>query len=174
MRKGKNRVCINCGKLIRPGGMGGHVRLAHGITVMNVRDIRGDVPADVRDVRVQHPSDYVPKRAVVETKVISVSVHQTPIVLEEVSFVRYCSCCGGNMKLFEKKFGKASLSHDALWVICNECLKKYKKEDVHEETKYGTLGLWWYIPDSRNQSLRIDKHFTENRILLSEFLKYSS
>ncbi|MDP3003627.1 MAG: hypothetical protein Q8N38_10925 [Bacteroidales bacterium] len=74
MRKGKNRVCSICGKLIRPGGMGGHVRLAHGITVIvkhvrdirgdvpaDVRDMRGDVPADVRDVRVQRPSDNVKK-----------------------------------------------------------------------------------------------------------------
>lgn len=52
MRKGKNRVCSICGKLIRPGGMGGHVRLAHEITVIvkHVRDIRGEVPGDVHDV----------------------------------------------------------------------------------------------------------------------------
>lgn len=87
MRKGKNRVCSICDKLIRPGGMGGHVRLAHGIKVKTivkyVRDVRGDVPGgvgdvpgdmhdvrDVRDVRhVQRPSDYVPKRVVVETQI---------------------------------------------------------------------------------------------------------
>jgi len=76
MRKGKNRVCSICGKLIRPGGMDGHVRLAHGITekiiVKHVRDIRADVPVGVRDVcdvRIQRPSDYVLKRDVVETRI---------------------------------------------------------------------------------------------------------
>lgn len=61
MRKGKNRVCSICAKLIRPGGMGGHVRLAHGTTVKtivkNVRDVRGDVPGDVCDIR-----DLCPQR----------------------------------------------------------------------------------------------------------------
>lgn len=65
MRKGKNRVCSVCSKLIRPRGMGGHMRLAHGITVKtivkHVHDVRGDVPGDVRDLRVQSQNDYLKK-----------------------------------------------------------------------------------------------------------------
>ena len=62
MRKGRNRVCSVCSKLIRPRGMGGHMRLAHGITVKtivkHVHDVRSDVPGDLR---VQSQNDYLKK-----------------------------------------------------------------------------------------------------------------
>jgi len=85
-RAGKNVTCLICGKVCRPGGIGGHVRLKHGLNmktmVMRVSDVRGDVrdvPGDVRDVpgevsdvrgevsdiRVQRPSDPIGKNEVV-------------------------------------------------------------------------------------------------------------
>ena len=77
MRKGKNRVCNICSKLIQPRGMGGHMRLAHGITiktiVKNMRDIRGDVPGDVCDIRdlyLQRPNNDLKKSVeTVETNI---------------------------------------------------------------------------------------------------------
>jgi len=79
MRKGKNRVCSICGKLIRPGGIGGHMRLKHGIkvkTIVNhVSDIRGGAQSDILDMREvpgskQRPSDYVKKSIdLVETSI---------------------------------------------------------------------------------------------------------
>ncbi len=75
MRKGKTRICEKCGQVIQPGGMGGHLRLKHGIKVKTVvkqvrevsREVSGDVRGvsevsgqvrDVSDVREQRPSDY--------------------------------------------------------------------------------------------------------------------
>jgi len=77
MRKGKNRVCNICSKLIQPRGMGGHMRLAHGITVKtivkNMRDVRGDVPGDVCDIRdlyLQRPNNDLKKSVeTVETNI---------------------------------------------------------------------------------------------------------
>lgn len=77
MRKGKNRVCNICSKLIQPRGMGGHMRLAHGITVKtivkNMRNIRGDVPGDVCDIRdlyLQRPNNDLKKSVeTVETNI---------------------------------------------------------------------------------------------------------
>jgi Zn finger protein HypA/HybF involved in hydrogenase expression len=80
MRTGKTRICEICGQVIQPGGMGGHVRLKHGIIVKTVvkqvrevsREVSGDVRGvrevsgqvrDVSDVREQRPSDYVKKRS---------------------------------------------------------------------------------------------------------------
>lgn len=78
MRVGKNKVCPVCGKVCRPGGIGGHLRLKHGIVVKTmlkhvreVRDVSGDVSGEVSEVRdvsgevsderVQRPSDFVKK-----------------------------------------------------------------------------------------------------------------
>jgi len=90
MRIGKTKICEICGKVIQPGGMGGHLRLKHGIKVKTVvkqvrevsREVSGDVRgvrevsgqvrdvSDVRDVREQRPSDYVKKRSeVIEKRV---------------------------------------------------------------------------------------------------------
>lgn len=50
MRKGNNVICKICGKTIKPGGIGGHLRLAHRINdVRDVRDVRGEVRRDARE-----------------------------------------------------------------------------------------------------------------------------
>lgn len=90
MRAGKTRICEVCGQVIQPGGMGGHLRLKHGIKVKTVvkqvrevsREVSGPVRGvrevsgqvrdirDVSDVREQRPSDYVKKRSeVIEKRV---------------------------------------------------------------------------------------------------------
>jgi hypothetical protein len=89
-----------CGKKIAPGGMGGHMRLKHGIVVKTVvrdiRDIRGDIRDNVRadvskkvrdmsetdgKIREQRPSDYVRKSS---ERVIEVKAEPAPIVNPEV------------------------------------------------------------------------------------------
>lgn len=77
MREGKNKICTICGKTCRPGGIGAHMRLKHGIKVKTiVKHISGhisdasDLSGDVSDIRVQRPGDYVKKRSeVVETRI---------------------------------------------------------------------------------------------------------
>ena len=72
MRTGKTRICEICSQVIQPGGMGGHLRLKHGIKVKTVVKQVRDV-SDVSDVREQRPSDYVKKRSeVIEKRVDSV------------------------------------------------------------------------------------------------------
>ena len=48
MRKGKNRVCSICGKIIHPGGMGGHIQLAHGIIYIRVCEKSGEARGETR------------------------------------------------------------------------------------------------------------------------------
>jgi hypothetical protein len=106
MRIGKTKICEICGKVIQPGGMGGHLRLKHGIKVKTVvkqvrevsREVFGDVRdvrevsgqvRDVSDVREQRPSDYVKRRSeVVEKRIEPVIV--TPVDLRD--FERIVSC----------------------------------------------------------------------------------
>ena len=96
MRIGKTKICEICGKVIQPGGMGGHLRLKHGIKVKTVvkqvrevsREVSGDVRdvrevsgqvRDVSDVREQRPSDYLKKRSEVVEKRIE------PVIVTQVS-----------------------------------------------------------------------------------------
>lgn len=99
MRKGKTRICKLCGKVIQPGGMGGHMALAHEVRVKTIikareagevrdeagetrgetRETRGSDAGEARDARgfdagdagkIQRPSDYVKKKsAVVKTSI---------------------------------------------------------------------------------------------------------
>lgn len=53
MRRGKNTICGICSKIIKPGGIGGHMRLAHGIRDLGEKrfetsQVSGDVCRDVR------------------------------------------------------------------------------------------------------------------------------
>jgi hypothetical protein len=78
MRTGKTRICEKCGQVIQPGGMGGHLRLAHGIkiktVVKQIRQVHNEVGevsnkvGKVREVREQRPSDYVSKHSEVAEK----------------------------------------------------------------------------------------------------------
>ena len=79
MRAGENRICEVCGQSIRPGGMGGHMRLKHGIMVKvevkapkkaikapekaSKNDFKAPekAPEVVVAPKVQRPSDYVRK-----------------------------------------------------------------------------------------------------------------
>jgi hypothetical protein len=101
MRKGKNRICPECGKVCRPGGIGGHMRLKHGIkmktvvkhvgdirddTRVDIRDARGDIrdARDVSDVRVQRPSDYLRKSDEVIEELVE------PAVKPKIEKCEYC------------------------------------------------------------------------------------
>jgi len=68
MRKGKIRICEVCHRAINPGGMGGHLRLAHGISLKTVVEHVPDKSASASQKvvsKIQRPSDYVGKKSVV-------------------------------------------------------------------------------------------------------------
>lgn len=103
---------------------------------------------------------------------------------ETLSGYHLCNVCRKELKLLKRDFAKemklhkeddgSTISYDgAAWnarnVVCNECLRKYKKEDLHDEIVLGQPGTWWHIPDSNNHSMRIDNFYTQNRILLREY-----
>jgi|SRR5450830_895347 len=118
MRKGKIRICDVCGKKIQPGGMGGHLRLAHGLVVTNIvtpiPQVTGDIPWQVSDhipqvsdhipqvsETIQRPSDYVKKRSAV------VEVRKDPIwlasILEGIHFPSISKWQTGSLTEAEKK-----------------------------------------------------------------------
>jgi len=68
MRAGENKICEVCGQSVRPGGMGGHMRLKHGIMVkveVKAPEKAPKAPEKAPEVieapKVQRPSDYVRK-----------------------------------------------------------------------------------------------------------------
>jgi len=109
-RIGKNRKCEKCGKVVKPGGIGSHMRLAHGIKVkIVVNHLSEDSSHSSEDSshlsgnsshlshsshlseRVQRPSDYVKKKSevVIETK-------DSPAIQSPDEWGRMlCKKCGG-------------------------------------------------------------------------------
>jgi hypothetical protein len=165
--------------------MGGHMQLAHGVIIKTVvRETRGGDTRETRDARVetcgetrgetsetretceriQRPGDFVKRNSEI------VKIKATPISYQAVEKDIYCFCdiCCKELKLSKEHFSRAP-NLDAIHIVCNDCLKRYKKEDLHEETVQGTTAIWWHVPDTNRRKMRIDYFHTEDRILLSEY-----
>jgi hypothetical protein len=127
-RKGKTRICKKCGQVIQPGGMGGHMALAHGVrvkTVIQAPEARGpetreacETPEargsearearETRDVKIQRPSDYVKKKSeVIETI-------EDPVIAQ-------CEDCGKREKI--ERLTHIGLKKETS-LLCYDCWNK--------------------------------------------------
>ncbi len=93
MRKGKNKICGICGKTIKPGGIGGHLRLAHAVSDVRevrgeVRDVRGDVPEVSGDAREEQQGDYTKHREIIERYKEPSAANQEPDYLLEANLLQ--------------------------------------------------------------------------------------
>ena len=192
MKTTRTVKCHICDKIINAQGMGGHLRLKHGIVehkvVENIErestQVKRESNASSTQVQrkstqvkpelnvsstqvqpelitqVKHPSTYVKKNE----KVISYS--STP-AFEKQKCVEgdcFCTICRGKMELLKCDFSRHP-NMDGKAVICNNCLKRLRKEDLQ--------GDWWTVPESNNQRINVTSNYflTEKCQLLSEYIK---
>jgi hypothetical protein len=172
--------------------MGGHLRLKHGIVEHKVvENIKRELTPEqhtlnVSSTQVQHKSTQVkPELNVSSTQVkpelpIKVKLPSTYVKKNE-KVISYssapafekpkcvegdclCTICRGKMELLKCDFSRHPYM-DGKAVICNDCLKKFKKNDLQ--------GEWWIVPDTNNQKINVtSNHFlTEKCKLLSEYIK---
>ena len=112
---------------------------------------------------VRRPQDYVKKGdVVIEKKIVPIWNTEKKEPVEKFDCRCKCEICMACIPLSNKHF-KRDPCWDGVNVVCENCLKKMRKEDID--------GLWWTIPNTNNRRIRLDYFQTGGLIKLSEFIK---
>lgn len=119
----KNNICKVCGKQVKPRGIGGHLRLAHGIIEKvvvttqvkqydigtQVKNSGGDI-SDHKTTRVILPSEYVKKDE----------------NIKQFKFTVICACCNERIEIeLHRPFAKIEYQSIKDKIVCNKCIKNF-------------------------------------------------
>jgi len=124
-REGKYKVCPICKKEVRPGGIGAHMRLAHGVVVKTLVEITAELSKSGKKIShirsktsklsgkisAKRPSDYIRKTA---ERVIKTDLVRSAFTNEV--------CCRGCFEWYDE----SDLNSDGL---CWSCIHAHDKDN---------------------------------------------
>lgn len=170
----KLKECDICGEKVYARGLGGHKRLKHGIVVRIITKSNSSTQVSNVGTQVSNSSTQVSNVGTqVKRSSTYVKVSEKIVKTENVSafkepehFNVACSCSICHNKLQILKCNSTQHPYySGKDIICNDCLKRFKKEDLH--------GEFWHVPNTNNQHINVigDYFVTEDCKLVSEYIK---